>query len=85
MTEKVLRKGNLLEAAVLLERDIKDRPENTSTEAVRIRHMIIGILPYVKRTKLNLDASSVTSAYSGTEVDSPPNKKPKKTGGKGSN
>ena len=67
MTEEVLRKGNLLEAVVLLEREIKDRAEITFMETVRIRHVIIGILPYVKITKLNLDASSVTSSCLGTK------------------
>ena len=43
--EKVLRKPNLPESGVLLERDMKDRAEITSREAVRIRHVIIGIPP----------------------------------------
>ena len=47
MIEKVLRSGKLSEVVVFLERDIKDRAETTSMETVRLRHVIIGILPYV--------------------------------------
>ena len=53
MTGKILRKGNLLEAAVILERDIKVREEITLLEIARIRHVIIGIL------NENRDATSV--------------------------
>ena len=61
MTGKVLRKGNLLEAAVILERDIKVREEITLLEIARIRHVIIGIL------NENRDATSVKSGSLCTE------------------
>ena len=67
MIEKVLRTGNLREAAVLLERDIKARAEITSLETERIRHVILGILEYVKITNHNRDASSMRGACSGTK------------------
>ena len=47
MKEKILRSGKLSEVVVFLERDIRDRAETTSMETVRLRHVIIGILPYV--------------------------------------
>ena len=81
---KFVRKGSLSEAVVLLERHPEDRAEICSRETVRIGHLIIGIFPYVKITKLNRDANSAKSASSCTEVDSQPNKKPKKSGGLGS-
>ena len=68
MIEKVLRSGKLSEAVVFLERDIKDRAETTSMENVRLRHVIIGILPYVKITKHNLDVASVKHASWCTEM-----------------
>ena len=67
MTEEVLRKGNLPEAVVFLERDIKDRAEITSVKTVRICHVIIDILPYVKITKVVRDANLAQSAYSCTK------------------
>ena len=64
MTEGNFQKGTLPEAAVLLEGDVKKRA--TLKETVRIRHVIIGILPYVKITKLIRDANLAESAYSST-------------------
>ena len=52
-------------------------------ETARNRHVIIGMLPYVKNTNPNRDANSAKSVRH-TEVDSQPSKKPKKSGGKGS-
>ena len=49
MTEEVLRKGNRPEAVVHLERDSENRADITSKD----RHVIIGVLPYVKITKQN--------------------------------
>ena len=66
MTEKDLRKEMLPEAVVLQDRNIKKRADFTLKETARIRRVIIGILPYVKITKLNRDANSAISAYSGT-------------------
>ena len=60
-TGEVLRKGNVPVAVVLLESDVRDRVDITSKETLRIRHVIIGILPYVKATDLNRDASSAQS------------------------
>ena len=51
MTGRVLRKENLPEAVVPLERDVKDRADITLMETVRIRHAIIVILPYVRNSK----------------------------------
>ena len=62
--------------------NIKKRAEKTLKEIVRIRCVIIDILPYVNITKQNWDANSATSVCS--EVDSQTSKKPKKSGGKGS-
>ena len=50
MTEEDLRKEIPLEAVRLQEGDVKRRAEVTSNETVRIRHVIVGILPYVKIT-----------------------------------
>ena len=70
---------------VLQEGHIKERAEITSKEAVRIRCVIIGILPYAKITYLNRDAnSSKKCVFRHTEVGSQPDKKPNKSGGKGS-
>ena len=66
MTENVLRKGNLPEAAVLLETDIKDRAEITSRKTVRTRHVVTGTLLYVKITDPNWDANSGKSVSSST-------------------
>ena len=83
MTEEGLRKE--VEAVVLQEGNIKERAEIISKETVRIRHLITGILPYVKITNLHRDANSAESAYSGTlRVDSQPSNKSKKSGEKGS-
>ena len=56
MTEEVLQKGNLSEAVVFLERDFMNRADTISKESVRIRHMIVGILPCAKFTYLISDA-----------------------------
>ena len=63
---KVLRKRNLPEDVVLLEREIKDRAETTLADTVRTSHVIIGILQCVKVTNQNRDANSVKSACSAT-------------------
>ena len=52
--------------AVHLERKDKDRARIAWKETVRIRCVIIGILPYVKITNLNRDAHSAKSAHSST-------------------
>ena len=49
---------------VFLERKVKERTKNTIKEVVRIRRVIVGILPYVKITNLNRNANSATSASS---------------------
>ena len=49
MTEEALRKGSLPEAPVLLEGKIKKRADMNFKETVRIRRMIVGILPSVKK------------------------------------
>ena len=70
------------EAAVLLERDVKNRAEMTLMETVRTRHVIIGMS---KITRHNRDAVAVKSASSCTErLTVSLNKKPKKSGGRGS-
>ena len=48
MTEEDLRKEVHPESVVLQEGSIKQRAETTLKEAVRIRRVIIGFLPYVK-------------------------------------
>ena len=62
---EVLSKG-ISEAVVLLERDLEDRAKTTFVEIVRIRDVILGILPNVNITKHIRDAILVKSAYSGT-------------------
>ena len=44
----------------------KDRARIASKEIVRIRRVIIGVLPYDGITNLNQEANSAKSAYSGT-------------------
>ena len=66
MTEEALRKGSLPEAPVLLEGKLKKRADITFKETVRIRRVIVGILPSVQITSLNRDAKSTKSAYSST-------------------
>ena len=46
------------------ERNVKNCARITSKEIVRSRRVIVGILPYVKVTKLNRDANSAISACS---------------------
>ena len=58
--------GKLSDAAVLLERDTKDRAKTVSVEIVRIRHVIFDILPNINISKHNGDANSAKTAYSGT-------------------
>ena len=60
LTEEDLRKALAPGEKVLLEGKVKKRPKVTSKEIARIRRVIIGILPYVKITKLNRDANSAT-------------------------
>ena len=62
---KISVRGNLPEAVVPLEREPEDRAEITEMESVRLRHVVIGILPYVNITKHNRDANSAKSACSG--------------------
>ena len=45
----------------------KDRGEITLKETVRIRHVIVGIFPFVRTTKQNRDANSAKSAPLCTE------------------
>ena len=66
MTEEDFRQEVHQEAVVFKEGKIKGRADTTSNEIVRIRHVIIGILPFVKITILKRDANSAESAYSGT-------------------
>ena len=80
MTVEVLRQGNLSEAVVPLKRDSESRARITSKKIVRICHVIVGILPYVKITYRNRHANSVKKCmFKHKEVDSQPNKKPKKS------
>ena len=51
MTGKALRHGNLPETTVFVETDTTKRADSTSKETVHIRHVLLGILPYVKVTK----------------------------------
>ena len=44
-----------------LERKAKKRSQNTLKDVVRIRHVIVGILPSVKITNLHRDADSATN------------------------
>ena len=64
MTAEDFRKEPLLGKAVHLERKVKERARIILKGIVRIRRVIIGMLPYVKSTKLNRNANSVTSVYS---------------------
>ena len=65
MTED-FRKEALQGEAVHLERKVKDRARITSKGTVRIRRVIIGILPIVKITKRNRDVNSAISVCSST-------------------
>ena len=70
---------------VLQEGKARQRAEVTSKKLVRIRRIIIGILPYVKITNLNRDATSATTVCSDTlRLMCSPVKQSKKSGGKGS-
>ena len=51
VNEEVFRKGKPSEAVVLEDGKIRKRADISSKETVRIRHVIIGILPYVKKDK----------------------------------
>ena len=85
MTEKDHRKEMPPEAAVLQEGYIKKRADITSKQTVRIRRVIIGILPYVKTTNSNRDAKIGEEVrIQAKKVDTQLHKKPKKKGGKGS-
>ena len=64
---KILWSGSLSEAVVLLERDIKDCAETVSVEVARIRHVMIGILPYGRIASQKRDAYSAKFACSGTK------------------
>ena len=65
MTEENLRKEVRPEALVLQAGIIKKLADITLKETVRIRCVIMGILPY-EITSLNRVADSSKSAYSGT-------------------
>ena len=86
MTEKDFRREVHQEEAVFLEGDIKKkRADITLEETVRIRQVIIGTLPYVKNHKTESGCKFGDKfVFRHNEVDSQPNKKPKKSGGKGS-
>ena len=75
---KILSKGKLSEAVVLLERDPEDRAKTTSVESARPRHVIFGILPYVNIAKHNRGANSVKNASLCTERFTVSIKKPQK-------
>ena len=63
--------------------EIKDRAKATSVEIARIRHVIFGIFPTVNITKTQSNCNFGEKwVFMHTEVDSQPDKKPKKTGGK---
>ena len=67
------------EAVVLQEGNIKERAEIASKETVRIRRVIIGILPSVKITNQKRDANSAKSANPGTErVTASPARSPRR-------
>ena len=68
VTEEDLRKEVPLEVSDLQEGNIKNRATITIKKTARIRHVIIGVLPYVKITKLNRDANLAISAYSDTVI-----------------
>ena len=53
-----------------------------SKDLVRIRRVIIGILPRVKITTLNRNANSATVLFRHTEAAGQPSKKSEKSGGK---
>ena len=82
--KKFFERENHPEVVVHWERDSENRADIALKETVRIRHVIIGILAYAKIPSQNRIQTSAKSAYSGTEVDSQPNKKPKKNCGRGS-
>ena len=64
---------------------MKDRGEIPLMEIVRIRHVIIGILQYVKIYKTQSGCKFVEKlVFMHKEIDSQPYKRPKKNGGKGS-
>ena len=63
MTAEDFRKEPLLGKAVHLEK-VKERARIILKGIVRIRRVTHGIFPYVKSTKLNRNANSVTSVYS---------------------
>ena len=65
-TEENLPKESLPQAVVPHEGDVKKRDDITLKETLRIRRVIIGILPHVNITKQNRDANSAKCAYSGT-------------------
>ena len=65
---------------VLLERTVKGRAQITLKGVVRIRRVIVGILPFAKITNLNRDANSATNVC--LDIEGQPSKKSKKSGGK---
>ena len=76
MMEEHFRKESLPAAVVLQVEEIKKCADFTLEGTVRIRHVIIGILPYADITKQNRDANSAKSAYSGnTEVERQPDRR----------
>ena len=74
-TQSDLRKEVLPEAAAHLERDFENRADITSKETVLLRHVIIGILPYVKNFKIDSGCKfGEKCELRHTEVDSQPRK-----------
>ena len=61
LTEEDLRKAVAPGEVAFLERKVKKRAQNTLKDVVRIRHVIVGILPSVKITNLHRDADSATN------------------------
>ena len=64
LTEEDLREALVPGEKVLLEGKVRKRAKKSSKEIVRIRRVIVDILPCVKITNLNRDANSATSVYS---------------------
>ena len=80
---KVLRKGNLPEAIVLLERDIKDLAEITLMETVPEPSSDYWHPPVCQNYKPESGCKfGERWKFRHKEVDSQPNKKPKKNAGK---
>ena len=66
LTEESPRKALAPGENVLLEGKVRQLAKITSKEFLRIRHVILGILPYVKITNLKRDANLATNVCSDT-------------------